>query len=198
MLSLSTPPMSPSPHQVLRIDLAADVGAPRVRVFGGSLPEGMSREKATQVVTEALKSVADHAAKKGVIVYLETHDGWCHPDDVAEVMKGVAHPAIAVNWDIAHPVNNENVSIDESFQTLKPWIKHVHFHDTGTKEDKERGLVPIGTGDIDHRRAVELLKGVNYEDFLSGEWIGWEPYEKHLPRELATMKGYETNPEPTA
>ena len=33
--------------------------------------------------------------------------------------------------------------------------------------------------------------GSDYQGYLSGEWIGWEPYDVHLPRELATMKGYE-------
>ena len=27
--------------------------------------------------------------------------------------------------------------------------------------------------------------------YLSGEWIGWEPYAVHLPRELAAMRAYE-------
>jgi sugar phosphate isomerase/epimerase len=52
-------------------------------------------------------------------------------------------------------------------------------------------LVPIGQGSIDHRKALELLKSIDYQGFLSGEWIAWEPYEIHLPRELATLKGYE-------
>jgi len=26
---------------------------------------------------------------------------------------------------------------------------------------------------------------------LSGEWIDWEPYASHLPRELARMKSHE-------
>ena len=104
-------------------------------------------------------------------------------------MKRVDHPAIAVNWDIMHPVHGAGVSMDHAFEALKPWIRHVHFHDGGTQEGKW-GLVPIGEGDIDHRRAVQLLHSVGYDGFLSGEWIGWEPYETHLPRELATMKRY--------
>ena len=32
---------------------------------------------------------------------------------------------------------------------------------------------------------------IDYPGFISGEWINWEPYEQHLPRELATLKGYE-------
>ncbi len=74
----------------------------------------------------------------------------------------------------------------DAFSTLKPWVQHVHFHD-GTSE----GLVPIGTGTIDHKLALELLSGVGYSGYLSGEWIKWEPYQVHLPREIATMKAYE-------
>jgi hypothetical protein len=37
-----------------------------------------------------------------------------------------------------------------------------------------------------------LLLTINYEGYISGEWIGWsDPYEVHLPRELATLKQYE-------
>lgn len=77
--------------------------------------------------------------------------------------------------------------MDEVFQTLKPWIRHVHFHDGVTHMEK---LVfkPVGEGEIDHRRAVELLKLDKYDGYLSGEWYAWEPYEEHLPRELATIK----------
>lgn len=172
------------------IDLAGDIGAPRLRVFGGAVPENITREQAIEQVSEALKSVADHAAERGVVVCMETHDHWCDPEHVAEVMRRVNHPAIAVNWDIMHPVRVSNVSITRSFEILKDWIKHVHFHD-GKTVDGKLILTSIGEGDIDHATAVKLLKDSGYSDFMSGEWIGWEPYETHLPRELAIMRGYE-------
>jgi sugar phosphate isomerase/epimerase len=51
-------------------------------------------------------------------------------------------------------------------------------------------LLPMGEGIVDTRRAVELLRTIDYQGYLSGEWIDWEPYEIHLPRELATLKEY--------
>ncbi|MGQ9784685.1 MAG: sugar phosphate isomerase/epimerase family protein [Armatimonadota bacterium] len=169
-----------------RIDLAGDVGAPVIRVFGGRIPEGLSREQAIELVADSLLKVADHAAERGVIVCLETHDDWCDPTYVAQVLARVNHPAVAANWDVMHPVKRAGTTVDRAFEILKPWIKHLHIHD-GT----DKGLAPIGTGDIDHKRVVQLLKTIRYDGFLSGEWIKWEPYEIHLPRELATMKGYE-------
>ena len=52
-------------------------------------------------------------------------------------------------------------------------------------------MLPIGEGAIDHRRALELLTEFGYQGYISGEWIRWEPWEVHLPRELATLKTYE-------
>lgn len=170
------------------IDLAADVGSPRLRVFGGQIPEGVSREEAIDLLVKSLSSVAAHAKERGVTVCMETHDHWCDPAHVAAVIGQVNDPAIAVNWDIMHPVRHGH-TMDEAFSVLRPWIRHVHFHD-GRTVDGKLNLVPIGQGEIDHRRAVELLQGTSYDGYLSGEWIRWEPWEAHLPRELATMKGY--------
>ena len=49
----------------------------------------------------------------------------------------------------------------------------------------------MGAGDYDNRRVVELLLGMRYDGYLSGEWIDWEPYAVHLPRELAAMHALE-------
>lgn len=171
-----------------RIDLAGDLAVPVIRVFGGKIPDGMAREKAIDLLIRSLSEVADHAERRGVTICVETHDDWCDPTHLAMVLKYVDSPSVAANWDIMHPVRTANVTMDEAFDALKPWIRHLHIHDGGKAAP---GLLPIGTGEIDHRRALELLAEIEYEGFVSGEWIGWEPYDIHLPRELATMRQYE-------
>jgi sugar phosphate isomerase/epimerase len=172
-----------------RIDLAADVGAPALRVFGGRIPEGVSRQRAIELLVESLSSVAAYGAERGVTLCMETHDDWCDPLHVAAVVGQVNHPAIAVNWDVMHPVRTGYTTMDEAFETLKPWIRHLHVHDGVGGESLE--LVPIGQGDYDHRRVIELLMSLDFEGYISGEWIDWEPHAIHLPRELATLKRYE-------
>lgn len=170
------------------IDLAGDVGAPRIRVFGGNLGEGLSREAAIELLVTSLAGVAAQAAARGVTICMETHDAWCDPRHVAEVIRRVNSPYVRANWDIMHPVRGGFATIAESFDILKPYIAHLHVHDG----DQPTGaLLPIGQGVVDHRAALECLRTIDYQGYISGEWIGWEPYEIHLPRELATMKGYE-------
>ncbi len=176
-------------HTRACLRLAAEIGAPRLRVFGGTMPADQTRDAAVAIVAGALRSLADEARAAGVDLCMETHDSWCRPADVVAVMQRVDHPAVGVNWDLMHPVRRGGVTMDEAFAALRPWIRHVHLHD-GTPDPVR--LLPIGQGIVDHRRALELLAGMPFTGFLSGEWIGWsDPFEVHLPRELATLKDYE-------
>jgi len=54
-------------------------------------------------------------------------------------------------------------------------------------------FLPIGSGDFPQRRVLQLLLDAGYDGYLSGEWINWEPYEVHLPRELAAMREIEAS-----
>jgi len=171
------------------IDLAAELDSDRIRVFGGQIGDGVGREDAIALVANSLRSVADHAQARGVTVCIETHDDWCDPTHVADVLRRVGHPNVGANWDVEHPVRTNAATIDESFDRLRPWVKHLHVHDG---DSETRQLVPIGTGAYDHRRVIELLLADEYDGYLSGEWIGWdEPYETHLPREVSTLRAYE-------
>ena len=171
------------------VDLAADIGSSRIRVFGGKIGDGLDRTDAVELVAESLLSIADYASKRGVSICVETHDDWCNPIDVAAVMEKADHSAIAVNWDIMHPVRRGYATIEESFESLKPWIQHLHIHDGSA----QKSLLPIGEGDIDHKSAIERLSTIAFDGYLSGEWIGWDdPYRNYLPRELQTLKRYQS------
>ena len=170
--------------------LAADVGAPRLRVFGGAVPADVGRAHARDSLIASLAALAEEAGQHGVTICLETHDDWTDPALVAGVMQAVNHPAIAVNWDFQHTTRQAGATIDAAFATLRPWVRHVHFHDGENRRDR-LVFLPIGAGQYDIRRVVEVLLDAGYDGFLSGEWIDWEPYEQHLPRELDAMRQIE-------
>jgi len=169
------------------IDLAAALGVPAIRVFGGSIPEDGTRELSFDLIVGSLFSLAEPAQAAGVTVCMETHDAWCDPFAVADIMNAVNKPSVAVNWDIMHPVLKAGYTITAAFGILHEWIKHVHIHD-GRMNAGKLTLLPVGEGDVDHAAALRLLKEAGYADFVSGEWIGWEPWQTHLPRELKTLK----------
>lgn len=178
-------------HTRKTIELAHDMGCTRIRVFGGNLPEGVTREQATDLLVTSLSSVADQAKDAGVYVCLETHDAWSDPRFVAPVLQQVDHPAIKANWDFAHPRRAAGMSVEESFEIVKPWIWHSHVHDMIYEDGKPAGRTWIGEGEIDHCRAMELMMTLGYPVYMSGEWINRDPdYRTHLPREMNTLKSY--------
>jgi sugar phosphate isomerase/epimerase len=173
------------------IDLAADIDCPRIRVFGGTIGAGLSRDEAIDLVAGNLAELGDQAAERGVSVCLETHDDWCDPRHVAGVMGKANHPNISVNWDILHPVRSGAATMREAHEILRPWIRHVHVHDGVDNDQGAFEFRTIGEGIADHKSALQCLKDAGYSGYLSGEWIGWEPHEVHLPRELKILKQME-------
>lgn len=171
------------------IDLAGDLGASRIRVFGGKFPWSLSREQAIDRLVTAFNALGDHAQERGVVVCLETHDDWCDPEPVAEVMRRVDHPAIGVNWDIIHPCRVAALTQDKAFEILRPWIRHVHVRD-GVAGSGGLHWRSLGEGAFDVERVFRLLTEMGYEGYLSGEWINWRPAEDHLPQEIEKMKSY--------
>ena len=177
-------------HAKRVIELAAAVGAPAVRVFGGTIKSEAERGRSHDLIVGALARIAADAGSAKVNICVETHDSWHDPHIMAAIMKQADCPYIAVNWDIMHPVINKSADIGTAFEILKPWIKHVHAHDGITTENGVR-FMPAGEGMIDHAAAVKLLKSMGYGGYISGEWIGWEPYGICLPREIAKLKSFE-------
>lgn len=173
------------------IALCSDIACPRIRVFGGAYPDSMTREQAIDQMVTALREVADEAQSAGITLCLETHDSWSDARPVAEVMKGVNHPAVQVNWDFIHPWRRVGTDVEDSFNIVKPWIRHCHCHDAVRTEGEKTESRWIGEGELDHAKAFQLLDELEAEVYMSGEWINRkESYEEHLTRELATLKRY--------
>ncbi len=170
--------------------LAADLGVPAVRVFGGQFPADMARAEAIDHVAEALAAVAPLAAASGVIICLETHDAWCHPAHVVQVMEAVNQESVRVNWDVLHPVRAAGMDLETAFAMLKPWIAHVHMHDAVIAPGRIV-YAPMGAGALDHRVVLKALHGIGYAGYLSGEWIDFSPWQEHLPFEISRLRTYE-------
>jgi sugar phosphate isomerase/epimerase len=175
-----------------RIDLAADLECPALRIFGGPFPESLGRDGAIESSAAPLRRVASRAGERGVVLCLETHDAWCDPVHVAGVMEKADVAWAAVNWDVMHPERLKLASLDRSFELLQPWLRHVHVHDARLN-DGEFQFAPMGEGHVDHRRVIRLLRDAAYAGYISGEWINWEPAEHHLPREVARLREYEAS-----
>lgn len=173
-----------------RIDLASDIGVPLVRVFGGRIPDTVSRQQAKNNMIEILRRLGDHGNRQDVTICLETHDEWTDPAELADIMTAVDHPSAGLIWDILHTSRRPGAALGDTYRTLAPWIRHVQMHDALLRQDRLE-FRPIGHGEIDHLELLAVLGDGGYDGAIAGEWMDWEPGDIHLPREIGQMRRYE-------
>jgi len=107
------------------------------------------------------------------------------------VLDIVNSPAVGVCWDVSNAFFVE--PMDKTFAAVKGRIVHVHFKDAEKLEDgKVKSRIP-GTGQVNMKGALELLKSDGYDKWLSFEWEKkWEPDlaepEEAFPAYLAHAK----------
>jgi sugar phosphate isomerase/epimerase len=143
---------------------AAAIGAPAIRVFGGSLTDGISREEIIAPTTRALSEAAANMPF-GVTLLVETHDAWSNGSDIAAIISD----GVGVVWDVAH-THRAGESPRETLEHIGlPGLVHV-------KDARGEQLVHFGEGDVPTDIAITELKEHGYEGWLSFEWEKlWHP-----------------------
>jgi len=151
-------------HVKSHCELARDLGAPHVRIFGGK-PE--SRELALN----NLAAFGDAAAEAGVSLVLETHDDFSTGETVAALLSEAAHPAVFSLWDLHHPYR-QGEAIEDTHRLLAPTLHHIHIKD-GVEG---KGYRLLGEGDVPVFPMLALALDSGYTGAISLEWEKrWHP-----------------------
>jgi sugar phosphate isomerase/epimerase len=154
-------------------ELAAAAGASVMRVFGGPMTEGWTMERARPLVAEGLAAAAERCAPFHVTPCLETHDAFWNPTDVAWCLEHAGHANLGAVWHAAHHVRHD-ISVDNAFALLAPWVRHVHVSEipAGPSADQRAVYpVPLGEGEGSSRHQIELLARHGFDGTFSLEWI---------------------------
>lgn len=182
------------------LDLAAELGAPFIRVFGGKIPDGFTREELIGPTGKTLAAAAQYGKTKGVTVLLETHDDWAASPNTLRLIQA-AGPAAPVNilWDVHHPFRMGEAPTETLDNMLKASvISHIHIKDARRDpSEKTTGwqLLLLGEGEVPVKEIVGLLQQINYTGYLSLEWEKkWHPEieepEVALPQYVMVMGDY--------
>ena len=136
------------------IDLARDVGAPRIRVFGDRF-EGNDEEAVVHNVGQCLRQLGEHAAGSGADVCLEMHGDFYKWQHALKAVQIAGHPRIGIvhNCD---PREAKDGPISDSIGTVRDYIRHVHVHD-------------IESSSYPYREFFGIMKSAGYDGFMSLE-----------------------------
>ena len=137
-----------------RMDLAADLGAPRVRVFGNNFPKDVPKEKTISQVAHALQELCEYGATRNVKPCLELH-GEFNWQECYDVAQQVNHNNFGLIWNSTqHDIVDG--SLNKALDTVYPWLDHVHMHDLA------------GSG-YPYRDLFRLLHQKGYTGYMSAE-----------------------------
>jgi len=156
--------------------LCEPFGARYIRVFGGGLAEGVSREQAVEVAAATLTKAGAVAADHGVTVLLETHDAWTASANIRAVLDRVDSDAVGVLWDTYNPYGAIGEHLVQTWNTLGPWIENTHWKDARPGDDGKNHLCLFGQGRFPVADCFDILKAGGYHGYLTLEWEKqWHP-----------------------
>jgi sugar phosphate isomerase/epimerase len=156
-------------HTRRALSLCAELGAPHITTEpGGPLSPGESRARAIDLFVEALKPLAEHAQKVGVLLLIEPEPGLLleTTDQYLEVAERLDAPSIGLNFDVGHAFCVKE-DLPHSIAKLAPHIRHYHVEDIAASRVHHH-LVP-GTGAIDFAQVVAAIRATGYDGWLTVE-----------------------------
>lgn len=150
-------------------DLAAQLGAPLIRVFPDKIQAGADREQTRDWIVSGLREIAERLPD-GVNVGLETHGDFARTECAAEIVTRANHPQVKVIWDVANSVAAGD-AIQEAARTVRPYLAHVHLRDAKPVSGAEHWLpVLAGCGRVSFAEAIAAIRELEYDGFVSFEW----------------------------
>lgn len=156
------------------IDLARQLRAPYVRVFGDKVLPGVSRDETIARIVDGLRALGTFARGSEVTILVESHGDFTDSRSLRAIMDGGVE-GVALLWDAHHTVVSAKETPAETFAALGPFVRHTHLKDSTPTTDGYR-YVLTGTGAVPVRETVHVLARAGYTGFYCFEWEkAWHP-----------------------
>jgi sugar phosphate isomerase/epimerase len=156
-------------------ELADALGAPLIRVFPNEIPAAATREETHDRIAASLRELAERT-HSGIRIGLETHGDFARGQAAAAIIRLVDHESVGLIWDVANALAAGD-SIEESARAVAPYLMHVHLRDArAVAGDKHWLPVLAGRGAVSFTEAIDALRGLAYQGYISFEWEKyWHP-----------------------
>jgi len=161
------------------IDYAAFLGAPVIRIFAGSVPEGDSESAALDRCVEGINECLQYAATKGVVLALENHGGiTATADQLLAIVKRVdPSPWFGVNFDSG---NFSSADPYAELEQIAPYAMNAQLKVSVSAAGKRQPS--------DFARVVNILKQAGYRGYLVLEYEEHEPPRDRIPAILDQLR----------
>jgi sugar phosphate isomerase/epimerase len=175
-----------------QIRFAAEIGATHsVALYPGSVPIGMTKEKALEVLIDSYRDVAEEAEKSDVTLNMETEPAFIvnTPKLAKKVLDEVNSKNLKIVWDFSHVhviSNGDPIGYLKLIDGRVGWI-HVTDNDGTIRyytamNAKTSTHLPLGWGELDYKNIVRSLIEYGYDGWWQVDV--WEYPEPFLASEI--------------
>lgn len=154
--------------------LAERTGTRLLRIFGGGVPKGMTREEGRLMTQRHLRQIVKICKTGDCLPVLETHDDWRTSSQVLEMLHEFDPADVGVLWDLEHPWRAGEAPLDTA-RALRRFIRHVHVKDT-TGANGQRRQKLIGEGILPLADCAAAVREIAYDGWFCLECEKrWDP-----------------------
>ncbi len=166
-------------------ELAAELGAPHVRVFAPALDDGARAR-------EGLAAAAQIARAHGVSLLIETAPATIVPStaQARALVDGFPPADVGVLYDPGNMVIEGHVDPRLAIAELGPYLRHVHVKNVAWHREDGRWQwrhAALDAGLLDWSAIVAALHAAKYTGKLCLDHLGGEPSLATLRRELSLL-----------
>ena len=166
------------------IPIAAELGVPNIRVFGGGNSKVHTKEEMADIGQRMMETVLALDCARDFRWVFETHDEWIASADCKLLLDRIPDPAFGALWDMGHTSRVGQEAPGDTLEALGDRVYYLHVkdavYDTSHSQAMPDGwrYVDPGTGQLPLAEALRLLRGKAYDG-----WVMFE-HEKRWHREL--------------
>lgn len=152
------------------IVLAQKLSTPFVRVLADLEPQPIG-EVDDGYIVNILKLLSKKAEKANVSLLVESNGVYADTMRLRRLLDAVGSKNVAALWDVNHPYRFMGESPEKTVENLGPYIKYVHVKDSIVCPDGTIKYKLFGEGDMPFDRIFKSLETIQYDGFISLEWV---------------------------
>jgi sugar phosphate isomerase/epimerase len=162
------------------IDRAAELDAPVIRIFAGSVATGSTEAQAVAWVIGGIRAVLPRAEKRGIVLALENHGGITNTSQqMLRLVKAIDSPCFGVNLDTG---NFQGADPYAEMAQLAPFAMNVQVK-TEVEPQGPRNKQPA-----DLSRVVGILREARYSGYVVLEYEAAADPMKAIPGHVKTLR----------
>ena len=161
------------------VDRAAEIDAPVIRIFAGTVPKGDDEDAAVARAVEGIKASLPYATEKGVTLALENHGGiTATPAQLLKIVRAVDSPGFGVNLDTGNFHGDDPYA---DLAELAPYAVNVQVKTEISRKGKPKE-------EADLKRVVGVLREAKYSGYVVLEYEAAEDPATAVPRHVKALR----------